>query len=107
MADEAEEAEEAAEVFRFAFVASLEATGSSPARRRFARLPTQWQPRRPEGVDPAACDPGADASASKPSALAAEMPSGIGRPLRSQVRWIFDPFLPRSVRRIRSGHGPL
>ncbi len=57
-------------------------------------------------VDPAACDPGADASDAKPSAWAAEMPSGIRRALPSQVGWIQDPFLPRSVRRIRSGQSP-
>jgi hypothetical protein len=34
--------------------------------------------------------------------LAAEMPSDRGSPFRSVIRWIFDPFLPRSV-----GFGPV
>lgn len=34
--------------------------------------------------------------------LAAEMATATGRPDRSVTRWIFDPFLPRSV-----GFGPV
>lgn len=34
--------------------------------------------------------------------LAPEMPSDRGRPFLSVIRWIFDPFLPRSV-----GFGPV
>jgi hypothetical protein len=34
--------------------------------------------------------------------LAPEIPSEIGSPFRSVIRWIFDPGLPRSV-----GFGPV
>ena len=37
-----------------------------------------------------------------PCRLAPEIASEMGRPVRSQIRWISDPFLPRSV-----GFGPV